>query len=99
MDEVKGLVSVTIPFHNSEGFLCESIESVLAQTYVHWELFLVDDGSSDRSTRIANDYAARSPERVHYLQHPEHSNCGVTRTRNLGALHSRGEYLAFLDSD
>ena len=99
MLEVEGLVSISIPFYNSECFLSEAIDSVLAQTYAHWELFLVDDGSSDRSTEIARGYAARLPDQIHYLQHTEHRNWGVTRTRNLGASKSKGEYLAFLDSD
>lgn len=99
MSEVKGLVSVTIPFYNRENFLSEAVESVLAQTYYQWELFLVDDGSTDRGTELARSYAARFPGKIHYLEHPNHANCGVTRSRNLGASASRGEFLAFLDSD
>lgn len=99
MPEVRELVSVVIPFYNRENFLADAIESVLAQTYPLWELFLVDDGSTDCGTRIARDYAARRPDQIHYLEHPNHTNCGVTRTRNLGASASNGEYLAFLDSD
>lgn len=99
MPEVRGLVSVSIPFYNRERYLPDAIESVLAQTYTNWELFLVDDGSSDRSAEIARGYAERFPEKIRYLEHPEHANHGVTRTRNLGASASRGEYLAFLDSD
>lgn len=99
MPEVRGLVSVTIPFYNRETFLREAVESVLAQSYPQWELFLVDDGSTDGSTDLARSYAARHPDKIHYLDHPNHANCGVTRSRNLGAAASRGEYLAFLDSD
>lgn len=99
MSEVRGLVSVTIPFHNRQSFLAEAIESVLAQSYRQWELFLVDDGATDRSAEIARSYTARFPEKIHYLTHSGHANCGVTRSRNLGASMSNGEYLAFLDSD
>lgn len=99
MSEIKGLVSVTIPFHNSERFLSEAIESVLRQTYSNWELFLVDDGGSDRSSEIARAYAAQSPEKISLLEHPVHANLGLTCSRNLGARCSRGEFLAFLDSD
>lgn len=99
MPEVRGLVSVTIPFYNRETFLREAVESVLAQSYPQWELFLVDDGSTDGSTDLARSYAARHPDKIRYLDHPSHANCGVTRSRNLGAAASRGEYLAFLDSD
>jgi glycosyltransferase involved in cell wall biosynthesis len=99
MSEAGGLVSVTIPFYNRENFLPEAVESVLAQSYRQWELFLVDDGSTDRSTELARSYDARFPGKVNYIEHPGHANCGVTRSRNLGALASRGEFLAFLDSD
>jgi glycosyltransferase involved in cell wall biosynthesis len=99
MRGVKGLVSIFVPFLNSECFLAEAIESVLNQTYSHWELLLVDDGSTDRSTEIALDYAAKMPEKIRYCEHPGHRNCGLTSSRNLAARNSRGEYLAFLDSD
>lgn len=99
MREVKGLVSVTIPFLNSERFIAEAIESVIAQTYTQWELLLVDDGSTDRSKEIAREYAAQSPERIQYVMHPGHRNCGLASSRNLGVRNSKGEYLAFLDSD
>ncbi len=99
MDEIEGLVSICIPFFNSELFLSEAVESVLAQTYSDWELFLVDDGSTDRSTEIARAFAAQSTDRIHLLEHPEHRNCGLTCSRNLGIRHSSGQYLAFLDSD
>jgi glycosyltransferase involved in cell wall biosynthesis len=99
MEEIEGLVSVSIPFYNSESFLAEAIESVLAQSYTNWELFLINDGSLDRSREIALKYAARSSERIHILEHPGQRNLGLTCSRNLGVRNSRGEYLAFLDSD
>jgi glycosyltransferase involved in cell wall biosynthesis len=99
MREIKGLVSVVIPFYNSERFLRETVESVFAQTYSQWELLLVDDGSADASTQIAREYAAKSDGKILYLEHPDHGNRGVASTRNLGAKHGRGEFLAFLDSD
>jgi glycosyltransferase involved in cell wall biosynthesis len=99
MEEIKGLVSVTIPFFNAERFIGETIESVLAQTYSSWELLLVDDGSTDGSTEIAQAYAARYPGKICYLEHAGHRNLGVNAARNLGAHQSRGEFLAFLDSD
>ena len=96
---VNGLVSIIVSFLNSERFLAEAIESVLAQSHTHWELFLVDDGSTDRSTAIAREYATESPTKIHYLEHPRHRNCGLTDSRNLGARASVGEYLAFIDAD
>jgi glycosyltransferase involved in cell wall biosynthesis len=99
MLEVKGLVSIIIPFCNSERFLTETIECVLSQTYPHWELFLVDDGSSDGGIGIARSYEARFPDKIHYLEHAEHRNYGLTCSRNHGARNSHGEFLASLDSD
>lgn len=99
MEAIPGLVSITIPFYNAERFLRETIESVFGQLYQQWELLLVDDGSTDRSSAIARDFAARFPGRVVCLEHPGHRNLGVNAARNLGARNSRGELLAFLDSD
>jgi cellulose synthase/poly-beta-1,6-N-acetylglucosamine synthase-like glycosyltransferase len=62
MPEQAGLVSVVIIFLNEERFLREAIESVLAQDYPHWELLLVDDGSTDASPDIARAFASeRTP--------------------------------------
>jgi glycosyltransferase involved in cell wall biosynthesis len=93
------LVSVVTNFLNEEKFLEEAIESVFAQTYDNWELLLVNDGSTDGSTQIAQRYAERHPEKVRYLEHPGHRNRGASASRNLGISHARGEYLAFLDAD
>jgi glycosyltransferase involved in cell wall biosynthesis len=93
------LVSVIIPFLNAETFIREAIESVLAQTYDNWELLLVDDGSTDRSSEIARDYARKFPGKIRYLEHTGHQNRGTSVSRNLGIRHAQGEYIAFLDSD
>jgi glycosyltransferase involved in cell wall biosynthesis len=95
----KSLVSVIIIFLNEERFIREAIESVFVQTYDNWELLLVDDGSDDESTKIAEHYAIRNPDRVYYLEHPEHENRGMSLSRNLGISHARGDYIAFLDAD
>jgi glycosyltransferase involved in cell wall biosynthesis len=95
----KTLVSSIIAFKNSEKFLEEAVESVIAQTYDNWELLLVDDGSTDSSTAIALRYAEQSPETVHYLEHAGHQNLGAAASRNLGFRYARGEYVALLDSD
>jgi glycosyltransferase involved in cell wall biosynthesis len=92
-------VSVVCPFFNAEIYLAEAIESVLAQDYSDFELLLVDDGSTDRSTSIAADYAARESERIFYLEHPGHQNRGATASRNAGLRAARGELVAFIDSD
>jgi glycosyltransferase involved in cell wall biosynthesis len=95
----KPLVSCIIVFLNAEKFIGEAIESILAQTYNHWELLLVDDGSTDASTRIALRYVEHHSGKIRYLEHPGHQNRGVSASRNLGISHARGEYIGFLDAD
>jgi len=92
-------VSVIMIFYNSERFIEEAIESVLTQVFQDFELLLVDDGSSDRSTEIARAYAANRPEQVRYLEHDGHVNRGMSATRNLGVRHASGEFVCFIDSD
>ena len=93
------LVSVVMIFLDEEPFIQEAIESVLAQDYPHWELLLVDDGSGDRSAAIARAAAERLGPKARYLEHPGRENRGTGPSRNLGARHARGQYLAFLDAD
>jgi glycosyltransferase involved in cell wall biosynthesis len=91
-------VSVVIAFLNAERYLAEAIQSVVAQTYEDWELFLVDDGSTDGSAAVAEDYAGRDA-RITCLHHPDRRNFGASASRNLGMRNARGEYLAYLDAD
>lgn len=99
MNVVEGLVSIVVPFYNSGEFIREALDSVLTQTYPHWELILVDDGSEDDSTQIAHSYADSYPDKIRYYEHPGHANLKAARTRNYGASFARGEFIAFLDSD
>lgn len=93
------LVSVIVPFLNAGTFLNEAIESVFAQSYTHWELLLVDDGSDDGSSEVARRWAAQHPGRVRALEHVGHVNRGQSASRNLAIKQARGELLAFLDAD
>lgn len=93
------LVSGIIIFLNAGDFLAEAIDSVLAQTYDHWELMLVDDGSTDKSTEIALCYVEQHPSKIRYLEHEGHQNRGMSRSRNLGISDAKGAYIAFLDAD
>jgi len=93
------LVSVVIPFYNDEAFLTESVESVLNQTFQDWELILVDDGSTDGSSSLAQEYSKRHPTKIKYLSHHNNENKGVTATRNLGVSIAQGEIIALLDAD
>ncbi len=93
------LVSIILIFLNEEEFLTKAIASILEQTYNNWELLLVDDGSTDGSSAIALNYAKEFPQRVRYLEHPEHQNKGMSASRNLGIEQGKGEYIAFIDGD
>ena len=86
------LVTVIIPTHNRWPMLGEAVESVLAQTSPDYELIVVDDGSTDETTRRLHDYGAR----ISVL--PQRRR-GVAAARNAGARAASGKYLAFLDSD
>ena len=87
------LVSVIIPVYNAEKYLADTINSVLAQTYSHWELILVDDGSTDDSITICQQLQNSKIKII------RQENGGVSSALNTGISQSQGEYLAFLDSD
>ncbi|MFT2009543.1 glycosyltransferase family A protein [Pontibacter sp. 13R65] len=93
------LVSVIVPFMNEEQFLGEAIESVLQQNYANWELLLIDDGSTNRSTQIAKEFAIKNPDRIFYIEHEGHANKGATVSRNLGVHQAKGTLIALLDAD
>jgi glycosyltransferase involved in cell wall biosynthesis len=92
------LVSVVLIFLNEERFIEEAVLSVCNQTMTDWELILVDDGSTDRSTEIARDLAT-GDDRIRYVDHHLHENRGMAASRNLGAANTSAPYLAFLDGD
>jgi glycosyltransferase involved in cell wall biosynthesis/SAM-dependent methyltransferase len=92
-------VSIITIFHNEERFLAEAVESVLDQTYPHWELLLCDDGSTDGSPGIARRFATEHSDRIRFLQHPGGANRGMSATRNLGIRNSTAEFISFLDGD
>lgn len=92
-------MSVIAIFLNEERFIAEAIESVLAQDFRDFELIIVDDGSTDNSTMIALEYAARHPTLIRYLEHAGHQNRGQSASRNFGLAAARGEFVALLDSD
>jgi glycosyltransferase involved in cell wall biosynthesis len=93
------VVSVIVPFFNAEKFLHEALSSVCNQTFIGWELLLVDDGSSDSSTAIATRFVHDYPQRVRLLAHPGRLNQGMSASRNLGIEHARGTFITFLDAD
>jgi glycosyltransferase involved in cell wall biosynthesis len=90
---------VIVIFLDEARFIREAIDSVFAQTYQHWELLLVDDGSRDQSSGIARSIADQHPDKIRYFEHAGHQNLGMSASRNLGIRHAKGNYIAFLDAD
>ncbi len=92
---MNSLVSIIIPVYNVEGYIARCIESVINQTYNKLEIILIDDGSSDNSGKICDEYA-RKDTRIKVI-HKE--NGGVSSARNAGLDVATGEYIGFVDSD
>lgn len=93
--KMKGLVSIIMPSYNTAGFIEETIESVLNQTYTDWELIIVDDCSSDNTDEIIKKYL--SDERIKYFKNEKNSGAAVSRNKALSE--AKGKWIAFLDSD
>lgn len=84
-------VSVIIPCYNQAHFLKEAIESVLGQTYQRFEIIVIDDGSMDNTSEVANSWSG--------VRCIRQENQGLPASRNVGLRESKGDYLIFLDSD
>ena len=95
MTPKKPFVSVIVPVYNVEPYLRCCVDSVLAQSFSDFELILVDDGSTDGSGAICEEYAERD-KRVHVVHK---QNGGLGSARNVGVEHAQGKYIEFLDSD
>ena len=88
-------ISVIIPVYNAEKCLHRCIDSILLQTYIDFELLLIDDGSTDSSGIICDGYATQD-SRIRVFHK---SNGGVSSARNLGLDNALGEWVCFIDSD
>lgn len=89
------LISVIIPIYNTENYLLKCLDSVLSQTLKDIEVLLINDGSTDGSQKICEEYACKD-QRIQVLHTP---NQGVSHARNLGLEMAKGEYISFIDSD
>lgn len=89
------MISAIIPVHNVDKYLPMCLDSILKQTYTDYEVIVVDDGASDNSGTICDDYAAKDNRiKVLHLK-----NGGVSKARNAGLYAARGEFVTFIDSD
>ena len=91
----EALISIVIPAYNAEKFIEETIRSVIAQNYTHWELIIVDDGSTDNQNKLIEKLMLED-ERIFLFGQ---KNKGVSAARNYGYSKAKGDLLAFLDAD
>ena len=89
------LISVIIPCYNYATYMRDAINSVKAQTYEHWEMLIVDDGSKDNTAIIAQEFASQDNRIKYHYQ----ANQGLSAARNTGLRLAQGEYIQLLDAD
>lgn len=92
---MKQTVSILVPVYNVENYVGKCLDSLLAQTWPDIEIVLINDGSTDSSLQICEDYA-RKHSNIHIYSYP---NSGISRTRNRALSHATGEFIMFVDSD
>lgn len=95
MKDHQQLISIVIPFYNVEAYIETCIRSVIAQTYTHLEIILVNDGSTDNSARNCSEFA-KGDERITVINQ---ANLGLSQARNAGTKVAKGEFVFYLDSD
>ena len=88
-------ISIIIPIYDVESYLRKCLDSIIEQSFPYFELLLINDGSTDASAQICQEYVEKD-DRIRYF---EKENGGVSSARNFGIKHSRGEYITFIDSD
>src|SRR3954469_15054656 len=86
------LISVILPVYNRANWVSRAIDSVLSQTYQNFELLVIDDGSTDDTSRVLESYGSR-------IKVLKQAHAGAEAARNLGLEYARGEFVAFIDSD
>ena len=92
---MKPLLTVVIPVYNVEKYLKRCLESILSQEWKCYDILLIDDGSSDNSPQICDDYV----KEYDFISVIHKENSGLSEARNTGILHAKGEYVYFPDSD
>ena len=89
------MITILLPFHNAAATLDAAIASIMAQTYAHWKLFLIDNASTDEIGGVAQHWADRDP-RITLLHEPR---IGIAHALNTGLAHAQGKYIARMDAD
>ncbi len=92
---LKPRITIIVPVYNVERYLNKCIDSILGQTFTDFELLLIDDGSTDNSGEICDEYATNDC-RIHLFHK---ANGGVSSARNLGLINAKGKYIWLVDSD
>ena len=88
-------ITIIVPIYNAEKYLRSCLDSIISQNYTSFEAILIDDGSSDSSGSICEEYVGKD-KRLHVFHQP---NSGVCVARNIGLEHSKGEWITFVDAD
>lgn len=91
------LVSIIIPLYNREELVAETLQSLINQTYENWEALVVDDGSTDNSLQVVEQWSKEDKRIKVYKRHTKPK--GASTCRNIGLAHASGAYIIFLDSD
>lgn len=91
--------SVIIPLYNKAPYVRKALESIVAQTYKDWECIIINDGSSDNSLEVVQNFVDGLKIEDGRLKIVNQANAGVAAARNGGVMESNGEYVAFLDAD
>ena len=91
----KELISIIVPFYNTESYLPRCIDSILKQDYELFEVILINDGSTDNSDKICREYLKKD-SRIRYIKK---ENGGISDSRNRGIKEAKGKYISFIDSD
>lgn len=89
------LISIIVPAYNAEKYIHRCIESILSQTFIDFELLIINDGSTDGTKKICDEYASND----HRIRVFHKKNGGVSSARNHGLDNARGEWIVFVDAD
>lgn len=91
---MKDLVSIVCTLYNYKNYIGDLIQSVLKQTYTNWELFIIDDGSTDNPKKVISKF---TDKRIQYTRLDK--NYGYSKAKNEGIIKSKGSYIALIDAD